>query len=115
MSRGLWLKTLCVNSNWITLCIKESKWKLEELFRSDQIGILDIILQLVNGRKQLLTLMEVEPEKYQSHFSEYIKAIVDPENIEELYKKVHQPFVLIQPQRSWTNSLQRSTRGNLIF
>ncbi|KVI11544.1 Ribosomal protein L18/L5 [Cynara cardunculus var. scolymus] len=35
------------------------------------------------------TLMEDEPEKYQSHFSEYIKAGVDPENIEELYKKVH--------------------------
>ncbi|KVI01051.1 Ribosomal protein L5 eukaryotic/L18 archaeal [Cynara cardunculus var. scolymus] len=32
------------------------------------------------------TLMEDEPEKYHSHFSEYIKAGVDPENIEELYK-----------------------------
>ncbi|KVH93594.1 Ribosomal protein L5 eukaryotic/L18 archaeal [Cynara cardunculus var. scolymus] len=41
-------------------------------------------------------LMEDEPENYQSHFSQYIKAGVDPENIEELYKK---PFVLIQPQR----------------
>ncbi|KVH94517.1 Ribosomal protein L5 eukaryotic/L18 archaeal, C-terminal [Cynara cardunculus var. scolymus] len=59
----------------------ESKWKLEELFRSDQNGILDIIFQLI--------LMEDEPEKYQSHFSEYIKAGVDLENIEELYKKVH--------------------------
>ena len=35
------------------------------------------------------TLMEDEPEKYQSHFSDYIKAGVDPDNIEELYKKVH--------------------------
>ncbi|XP_024962564.1 60S ribosomal protein L5-like [Cynara cardunculus var. scolymus] len=35
------------------------------------------------------TLMEDEPEKYQSHFSEYIKAGVDSKNIEELYKKVH--------------------------
>ncbi|KVH87458.1 GroES-like protein, partial [Cynara cardunculus var. scolymus] len=34
-------------------------------------------------------LMEDEPEKYQSHFSEYIKDGVDSENIEELYKKLH--------------------------
>jgi len=37
----------------------------------------------------LQTLMEDEPEKYQTHFSDYIKAGVDPDNIEELYKKVH--------------------------
>lgn len=35
------------------------------------------------------TLSEDEPEKYQSQFSEYLKAGVDPEGIEELYKKVH--------------------------
>ncbi|PWA82407.1 ribosomal protein L18/L5, Ribosomal protein L5 eukaryotic/L18 archaeal [Artemisia annua] len=35
------------------------------------------------------TLMEDEPEKYQTHFSEYIKAGVEPDNIEEVYKKVH--------------------------
>ncbi|KAI4342829.1 hypothetical protein MLD38_027400 [Melastoma candidum] len=35
------------------------------------------------------TLMEDEPEKYQSHFSEYIKRGIDADNIEELYKKVH--------------------------
>jgi large subunit ribosomal protein L5e len=34
-------------------------------------------------------LMEDEPEKYQSHFSEYIKREIEPESIEELYKKVH--------------------------
>ncbi|XP_002524558.2 60S ribosomal protein L5 [Ricinus communis] len=34
-------------------------------------------------------LMEDEPEKYQSHFSEYIKKGVDPDNMEEMYKKVH--------------------------
>jgi len=34
-------------------------------------------------------LIEDEPEKYQTHFSEYIKAGVEPDNIEELYKKVH--------------------------
>ncbi|OMO62712.1 Ribosomal protein L18/L5 [Corchorus capsularis] len=35
------------------------------------------------------TLIEDEPEKYQSHFSEYIKRNIDPDNIEGLYKKVH--------------------------
>ncbi|XP_073013064.1 large ribosomal subunit protein uL18-like [Typha latifolia] len=34
-------------------------------------------------------LMEDEPEKYQSHFSEYIKKGVEPDDMEELYKKVH--------------------------
>ncbi|KAL8215124.1 hypothetical protein R6Q57_004573 [Mikania cordata] len=34
-------------------------------------------------------LMEDEPEKYQTHFSEYIKAGVEADNLEELYKKVH--------------------------
>jgi large subunit ribosomal protein L5e len=35
------------------------------------------------------TLQEDEPEKYQSHFSEYIKRGVEPDNMEEMYKKVH--------------------------
>ncbi|KAJ6791923.1 60S ribosomal protein L5-like [Iris pallida] len=35
------------------------------------------------------TMMEDEPDKYQAHFSEYIKRGIDPDNIEELYKKVH--------------------------
>ncbi|KAM4105771.1 hypothetical protein ACB094_04G017800 [Castanea mollissima] len=35
------------------------------------------------------TLMEDEPEKYQSHFSEYIKKGVEADGIEEMYKKVH--------------------------
>ncbi|GMI93029.1 ribosomal protein L5 B, OLIGOCELLULA 7 [Hibiscus trionum] len=34
-------------------------------------------------------LMEDEPEKYQSHFSEYIKRGIEADNIEALYKKVH--------------------------
>lgn len=33
--------------------------------------------------------MEDEPEKYQSHFSEYIKRGIEPDNIEGMYKKVH--------------------------
>ncbi|KAL8137164.1 hypothetical protein V2J09_003165 [Rumex salicifolius] len=35
------------------------------------------------------TLTEDEPEKYQSHFSEYIKKGVEADDLEELYKKVH--------------------------
>lgn len=35
------------------------------------------------------TLMEDEPEMYQSHFSEYIKKRVEPDGIEEMYKKIH--------------------------
>lgn len=34
-------------------------------------------------------LMDEEPEKYQSHFSEYIKKGIEAESIEEMYKKVH--------------------------
>ncbi|KAL0389202.1 UNVERIFIED_CONTAM: 60S ribosomal protein L5 [Sesamum calycinum] len=40
-------------------------------------------------RKYMETLMEDEPEKYQSHFSEYIKRGIEADNIEEMYKKVH--------------------------
>lgn len=35
------------------------------------------------------SLIEDEPEKYQTHFSEYIKRGIEPDTIEELYKKVH--------------------------
>lgn len=34
-------------------------------------------------------MIEDEPEKYQTHFSEYIKRGVEADGIEELYKKVH--------------------------
>ncbi|GMP82256.1 hypothetical protein CsSME_00036647 [Camellia sinensis var. sinensis] len=34
-------------------------------------------------------LMEDELDKYQSHFVEYIKRGIEPDGIEELYKKVH--------------------------
>lgn len=37
----------------------------------------------------LQTLIEDEPEKYQVHFSEYIKRGIEPDNIEAMYKKVH--------------------------
>lgn len=35
------------------------------------------------------TLNDDEPERYQSHFSEYIKRGIEADDIEELYKKVH--------------------------
>ncbi|XP_008800755.2 60S ribosomal protein L5-like [Phoenix dactylifera] len=34
-------------------------------------------------------LMEDEPEKYQTHFSEYIQRGIEPDDLEGLYKKVH--------------------------
>ncbi|KAK4747551.1 hypothetical protein SAY87_014137 [Trapa incisa] len=34
-------------------------------------------------------LMEDEPEKYQAHFSEYIKKGIEADGVEEMYKKVH--------------------------
>lgn len=33
--------------------------------------------------------MEDEPEKYQSHFSAYIKKGIEADDFEALYKKVH--------------------------
>jgi len=35
------------------------------------------------------TLNEDEPEKYQSHFSAFIKRGIEPDGLEDLYKKVH--------------------------
>ncbi|KAM7280831.1 hypothetical protein ACFE04_007965 [Oxalis oulophora] len=35
------------------------------------------------------TLQEDEPEKYQSQFSEFIKRNVEPDSLEEMYKKAH--------------------------
>ncbi|XP_047330852.1 60S ribosomal protein L5-like [Impatiens glandulifera] len=37
----------------------------------------------------MTSLLEDEPEKYQTHFSEYIKRGIEAEGIAELYKKVH--------------------------
>lgn len=34
-------------------------------------------------------MMEDEPEKYQSHFSMYVKKGIDADNMEDMYKKVH--------------------------
>ena len=35
------------------------------------------------------TLAEEEPEKYQAHFSDYIKKGIEADDMEALYKKVH--------------------------
>ncbi|XP_051118347.1 60S ribosomal protein L5-like [Andrographis paniculata] len=37
----------------------------------------------------MTSLIEDEPEKYQSHFSQYVKEGVEADDLEELYKKVH--------------------------
>lgn len=34
-------------------------------------------------------LMEEDPEKYQTHFAEYVKAGVEPDGLEEMYEGVH--------------------------
>lgn len=39
--------------------------------------------------RTLQTLNEDEPERYQSHFSEYLKRGIEADAIEELLKKVH--------------------------
>lgn len=54
-------------------------------------------------------MMEEAPEKYQSHFSKWIAAEIEAEDIEDLYKGVrpfHAPFVLpisecLHAAKSW--------------
>ncbi|PKI69792.1 hypothetical protein CRG98_009667 [Punica granatum] len=56
-------------------------------------ALLDVgLIRTTTGNRvfgALKTLMEDEPEKYQSHFSEYIKRGIEADNIEAMYKKVH--------------------------
>ena len=40
----------------------------------------------------MLPKQEEAPEKYQSHFSRWLEAGVDPEDIEDLYKSVSKPL-----------------------
>lgn len=49
--------------------------------------IVRIHFQMYDYNVQLL--MEDEPEKYQSHFSNFLKKDLAPENMEEMYKNVH--------------------------
>jgi hypothetical protein len=53
---------------------------------ADRFSI-DLIVLLLFVMSQ--NLAEEEPEKYQSHFSAYIKKGVEADEIEALYKKVH--------------------------
>ena len=50
-------------------------------------------MSLRNTRLNLLT--EDEPEKYQTHFSEYIKKGIEADGLEELYKKVHAAILVV--------------------
>ncbi|KAF3780958.1 50S ribosomal protein L18 [Nymphaea thermarum] len=64
------------------------------------------------------TLMEDEPEKYQSQFSEYVKKEIEPDAIEGTYKKVHAAiradpsFVKTEKQPSKTHKRRRTTMDN---
>ncbi|KAJ6973897.1 hypothetical protein NC653_034042 [Populus alba x Populus x berolinensis] len=69
----------------------------------------------IYGGSCCCNLMEDEPEKYQSHFSEYIKRGIEPDNMEELYKKVHAAIVCRSTAKKSEKQLQRSTRGKLTY
>ncbi|KAH1083076.1 hypothetical protein J1N35_022837 [Gossypium stocksii] len=59
-----------------------SKTAIEASFSS--FVTLAVILQIIDENKPLFAF-----EKYQSHFSEYIKRGIEADNIQSLYKKVH--------------------------
>ncbi|KAJ0788689.1 putative ribosomal protein L5 eukaryotic/L18 archaeal [Helianthus annuus] len=60
------------------------------------------------------TLMEDEPEKYQTHFSDYIKFGVEPDNLEEIYKKVHAAIRAdLSPKKSEKQQPKEHKRYNL--
>jgi large subunit ribosomal protein L5e len=48
-----------------------------------------LILVITSSVLLLQSLAEEEPEKYQSHFSEYIKRGIEADGMEAMYKKVH--------------------------
>ncbi|XP_065860802.1 large ribosomal subunit protein uL18 [Euphorbia lathyris] len=58
------------------------------------------------------TLMEDEPEKYQTHFSGYIKKGIEADGMEELYKKVH---AAIRADPSVKKSEQKPPRQHKRF
>ncbi|KAK8913681.1 60S ribosomal protein L5 [Platanthera zijinensis] len=59
-------------------------------------------------------LMEDEPEKYQSHFSEYIKKGIGADDIDALYKKVHAAIRADPtPKKSTKESPKEKKRYNL--
>ena len=54
-----------------------------------RFGVALLIRVLIFGTILFQTLADDEPEKYQSHFSEYIKRGLNAEDMEAIYKKVH--------------------------
>lgn len=52
-------------------------------------SLTSLIWSKLNVPLNVQTLEEDEPEKYQSHFIEYIKKGLDADGLEEMYKKVH--------------------------
>ncbi|KAL6527163.1 60S ribosomal protein L5 [Orobanche gracilis] len=55
-------------------------------------GALDVHRKYIYGghvASYMMTLMEDEPEKYQNHFSLYVKKGHEADDLESLYKKVH--------------------------
>ncbi|PRQ32092.1 putative ribosomal protein L5 eukaryotic/L18 archaeal [Rosa chinensis] len=59
------------------------------------------------------TVMEDEPEKYQSHLSEYIKKGIVADNIEEIYKKVH-AAIKVDPAMKKSEKPQHSEHKSII-
>ncbi|PHT40677.1 60S ribosomal protein L5-1 [Capsicum baccatum] len=66
------------------------------------------------GAKSAKALMEDEPEKYQSHFSVYLKLGLEPDSIEEMYKKVHVAIrAYPSPKKSGKQPPKQHKRYNL--
>ncbi|OIW16788.1 hypothetical protein TanjilG_05522 [Lupinus angustifolius] len=75
--------------------------ELDEEYEGNVEGALDGGLDIPHSDKRFAgfdkekkeldaeTLIEDEPEKYQTHFSEYIKRGIEADGLEALYKKVH--------------------------
>ncbi|XP_049388090.1 60S ribosomal protein L5-like [Solanum stenotomum] len=62
------------------------------------------------------TLMEDEPEKYQTHFSLYIKSGLEAVNLEEMYKKVHAAIRADpSPKKSGKQSPKTHKRSEFFF
>lgn len=59
-------------------------------------------------------MKEDEPEKYEAHFSRYIKAGIEADGLEELYKKVTGLLTLARlgacPPQTWPSTVGRRWR-----
>lgn len=84
----VWICVLCHASYSRSLPFLERFAISDISFNCSSFNLLKIVL-IVCLLTWYQTLMEDEPEKYQSHYSEYIKREIEPDDLEELYKKVH--------------------------